>query len=260
MISTSSLQGKKILIPRGKNSSKSFSDIVKRYGGIPVEIPLLDFRPVENNEELQPILDGLGQYDWLILTSKVAVDSFFSFFHDKKLELPKIAVIGNKTAQSLVKIGIQVEFVPKTFVAERFVEEFLPLVHMGDKILIPKGNLARDYIADSLREKGASVDEIIIYETFFPEDSKEKLRKSIQEHELDIIPFTSPSTAEHFMSIVNEYSLHDHLLGCIVACIGPVARERAEKLGLKVDVTPDVYTVQDMVLAIISYLNQVEKH
>lgn len=250
------LQGKRVLVPRGKKSAKSFSDLVREYGGVPVEIPLIEFKPSENADQILSYIERLETYDWVIFTSAVAVNTFFSFFKDGELPpLPKIAVIGKKTKEVMEKRGMTVHFTPKKFVAESFVEEFSPLVKAEDKILLPKGNLARDYIARTLGEKGVIVDEIIIYDNYFPEDSRKKLRETLMNKELDIITFTSPSTVDHFMEVVNDHSLHDHIKDCVIACIGPEAKKRALSYGLTVHVMPKNYTVYDMISSVVDYLN-----
>lgn len=256
MISTSPLQGKRVLVPRGKKYAKSFSEIIRKYGGEPVEIPLLAFRPTQDQTQIKPILERLAYYDWLIFTSITVVETFFSIISDKSSITAKIAVIGEKTEKVLLEKGMEVHFIPSQYVAEGFVKDFLPLVHSGERVLIPKGNLARDVIASSLREKGVIADEVIIYETYFPEESRVLLLELLKSQGLDIISFTSPSTVDHFMSVVNEYNLQENIRDCIITCIGPIAKKRAEKYGLKVDVMPDVYTVPNMVQGTISFLNK----
>ncbi|WP_147532531.1 uroporphyrinogen-III synthase [Bacillus marasmi] len=257
MMESSPLKGKKILVPRGKGQAKPFSDLVRQYGGVPIEIPLISFRPVPLSDELSQIINDLHTYDWIILTSNVAVNTFFSIFGKKSQEqLPKIAVIGARTKEVIEARGYKVEFTPREYVAEGFVAEFLPLVKPGMKVLIPKGNLARDYIAQSLSEAGAEVTETIIYETFAPEESKSLLAEYLRKEELEVLTFTSPSTIDHFMEIIEEYQLQDKIKNCLIACIGPVSVNNAIHYGLKVDVCPKDYTVKDMLLAVINLLNQ----
>lgn len=254
-MTSTSLTGKKVLVPRGKKNAKSFSSIVEGYGGIPVEVPLLDFRPVENKGILDPILKALHTYDWLIFTSDVTVETFFALVDHQDIILPKIAVIGEKTEESLRKMQIPVHFMPNEYVAEGFVQEFASYVKSGEKLLIPKGNLARDYIAQFFREQGHVVDEIVIYETYFPEESKEKLVHLLKEKYLDILPFTSPSTIDHFMNVVHEYDLISNIQDCIVAAIGPISKRKCQSVGLNVDVMPAIYTSDEMLKAVAEYLS-----
>ncbi|WP_071395941.1 uroporphyrinogen-III synthase [Bacillus tuaregi] len=257
MTASSPLKNKTVLVPRGKGQAKAFSDVVRKFGGTPIEIPLLAFRPTAFLEEHQDIMKKLHTYDWLILTSSVAVTAFLSHW-PKGTTLPlKIAAIGEKTAQAIEAQGLKVDFIPAEYVAEAFVMEFCPLVKAGDRVLIPKGNLARDYISTELRHIGAIVDEIVIYETYFPEESKEKLARLLSENKLDIIPFTSPSTIDHFMQVVEENGLSDRIQRCVFACIGPVAHKKAESWGLTIHAVPSVYTVENLIKEVADYLLKV---
>src|SRR3954447_24145126 len=103
MIKSLPLLDLKVLVPRGKDQAKSFSQLVERYGGIPIEIPLIAFRPIEKTQPLHECLLALDTYDWVIFTSNVTVETFFSFIKEEKVDwkLPKIAVIGKKTAEVL---------------------------------------------------------------------------------------------------------------------------------------------------------------
>ncbi|TKC15642.1 uroporphyrinogen-III synthase [Robertmurraya kyonggiensis] len=249
-MSSATLRGKKVLVPRGKKNAKSFSTIVEELGGVPIEIPLLAFRPVENQK-----IPSLHTYDWLIFTSNVTVETFFSLVGtEDNIQLPKIAVIGEKTEQALLRRNVQVDFKPHEYVAESFVQEFSQFVKKGDKLLLPKGNLARDLIAQFFKDKGHIVDEMVIYETYFPEESKEKLVQLLKSKELDVLPFTSPSTIDHFMSVVRELDLLECIEDCIVAAIGPVSKRRCEEHGLTVHVMPENYTSFEMLKAVVAFL------
>lgn len=249
------LDNKRILVPRGANQAKSFSRLLKKYGGIPVEIPLIAFRPKAKSKTLNDYLNALHTYEWIIFTSNVAVETFLSFVSKEQLGTsPRIAVIGERTQKVLEDKGLRVEFSPSEYVAEAFVAEFLPLIRTGMKVLIPKGNLARDYIADSLRKNGAVVDEAIIYETYMPEDSRTKLAFAMENRDIDILFFTSPSTVDHFMDVIKELRLESNMNELLIGCIGPSTEEKLKSYKLKVHASPKVYTVEEMIKSMNTYL------
>jgi len=259
MIHSQPLLAKKVLVPRGKNQAKSFSELIKSYGGIPVEIPLIAFRPIAKNVQLQDYLSRLDTYDWIIFTSGVTVETFFSFLNQKPdLKQSKIAVIGKKTKELLEQKGISVDFVPSDYVSESFSAEFLPRINPGSRVFLPKGSLARDYIAQALRNAGAVVDEVVIYETYMPEENRLKLARMLKENELDILLFTSPSTVDHLMEVVNEFGLHEQLKSCVIGCIGPSTEKKLKEYNLPVHGSPKEYTVLEMVHSTIAYLEQMD--
>src|SRR3954451_20187548 len=101
MTSSLPLINKTVLVPREKSSAKAFSQRVKKYGGTPVEIPLLAFKPRADHKELQVALKKIQEYDWIIFTSKVVVEAFLSNWSGHREGFPQIAAIGEKTAQVL---------------------------------------------------------------------------------------------------------------------------------------------------------------
>jgi uroporphyrinogen-III synthase len=257
MIKSLPLLEKKVLVPRGEKHAKTFSELVSMYGGIPIEIPLIAFRPIENNQELQNALTMMDTYDWIIFTSNVTVETFFSFIKKDDLRnFPQVAVIGKKTAETLKEMGVSPDFVPSSYVAESFVVEFVPFIQSGTRVWIPKGNLAREYIASKLTDCGAMVDETVIYETYMPEESRTKLRNILQKRQLDILLFTSPSTVDHFMTVVRDYGLERDISECTIGCIGPVTEKKLLEYGLPVHASPKEYTVKEMINSTIAYLEQ----
>ncbi|MGG7619714.1 uroporphyrinogen-III synthase [Bacillus coreaensis] len=254
-----SLNGMKVLVPRGKKHAKPFSDLVKKYGGIPVEIPLISFRPVASDNLAIFLRKKLHKYDWIIFTSNVTVETFFSFdINPTVLEHIQIAAIGEKTEEALVRKGVTVAFKPKEYVAEAFVEEFSPRINARTNVLIPKGNLARELISTTLEKKGAHVDELVIYETFFPDSSRDALVKALTEKKIDIISFTSPSTVDHFMAVVKEMNILSTIDHCLFMCIGPITFQRANALGLRVDAMPDTYTIDHMLQSMMKIIRKRE--
>ncbi len=253
------LLGKDILVTRGLHEGKRMAEDIKTYGGTVHHVPLLSFRYHQDKRE-HTYINELNSYEWIIFTSKNAVSFFVEILKNNNFQLEdvtaKVVVVGKKTKEYVEKHHISVSFFPNDFSAEGVVEAFLQRNITPAKILIPKGNLARDVIATSLEQKGFICDEWIIYETFLPEQSKVELAKIIKNDSIDVYTFTSSSTIHHFMKVVHDYQLEDRLMNKVVACIGPIAKRTAEEYNLHVNICPKVYTVHDMIHEIIQYYNE----
>lgn len=247
----------RILITRGKKQAIGLSRAVEQYGGTPIVIPLLDFQAPQEKLPIYEHLHRLRDYDWVILTSQNGVRSFFKHLEEASIPIttiPKIAVIGQKTEETLRKFGFQAGFIPSNFVAESFVEEFIPKLSSGARVLVAKGNLSRNLIAEAIRQAKGICDEIIVYETVLPEESIAKLVAGLKAKQIDVVTFTSGSTVQHFWQIVQKYQLSRYIDKLIIACIGPIAKEAAVGLGLKVDVCPNVYTAEAMLHSLCEYI------
>jgi uroporphyrinogen III methyltransferase/synthase len=89
--------------------------------------------------EVQPIakpLPDLSDFNWIFFTSQMGVQSFFQQLKKQALAtkqtlptLPRIAVVGPQTEQSVLKHGGHVDFVSPVFNAKEAAEAFLTKHH-----------------------------------------------------------------------------------------------------------------------------------
>jgi uroporphyrinogen-III synthase len=240
------LAGKTVLVTRGKEQAKTFAEKLRAVGATPIEIPLISISPSSHGEEIEQCVRQLPDYDWLVFTSANGVRFFFPFVK-KETPLPKVVVVGKKTAAALKAYGVSPAVVPDEFVAEGVIEALKPLVKPRDRVLLVKGNLARPVLRDALMDMEADVTDLIVYETSMNESGKEQLLYLLRERKLDVITFTSSSTVQSFIRMMEGEDIDSLLSGCAVACIGPVTKETAEKAGLSVHICPDQYTIDDMI-------------
>lgn len=247
MIPSQPLAGYQVLFPRGGESSLEFAESIRQVGGEPVIIPLIEFREVDFSV---PMLDS---FNWTIFTSQNGVN----FFFDKGYQIPsnvKFAAVGKKTAEAIEKRGFQVDFIPSLFVAEVFVKEFVQVVQSGEKVLLPRGNLAQSTIKDSLHIHGVLVEDPIVYETYFPEESRQRMRLLLGDNRKLIFVFTSPSTVQHFMSVFSSFEKDRK--SYIYAVIGASTEKALQSYGIKADIIPEQYTFADLLTKIIDYFKR----
>lgn len=256
------LLGKTCLIPRQGGQGKDLAEKIRRLGGEPLSIPLIDFKEAEPSEAELARLKGASGYDWFVFTSKNGVDYFFRLLKKYGIPFPegkKAAVVGKKTKEAAEKHGWERIFVPSAFTGEQMAKELPEAVKKDERVLICKGNLAGDVIFRALSRRGFRADEIVVYETFFPEESGKMLVEKVKSEKLDILLFTSPSTVEHFMSAVRRAGLEERVKDAVVAAIGPVTKKKAEEYGLDVKVCPSVHSTDDLVKELIETISHREE-
>ncbi|PEK93627.1 uroporphyrinogen-III synthase [Bacillus mycoides] len=242
------LAGKTVLITRAQHQAKQMSVAVKERSGIPLEIPLLRMEGT-SHRQIQHIAGQLHSYDWVIFTSKNGVAFFLDGLETKIPLTIKIAAVGVKTKLELEKRGYQVHFVPTSFVAETFAEEFLKELSGNERILFPKGNLARDVIPVKLREFGVFLDELIVYGTKVNVEKKQELITALKLGEVNIITFTSPSTVDSFVRLLEGTNWREWTKKCTIACIGPITEKEANLYFPHV-IVPKEYTVETLLQCI----------
>ncbi|MCK4777254.1 MAG: uroporphyrinogen-III synthase, partial [Actinomycetia bacterium] len=201
------LFNKNIVITRAKNQLKEFTDILENLGARVIEFPTIKIIPPSSYEELDKAIKNIREFKWIIFTSVNGVDFFFKrFFKNggklKNIEEKKIAVIGPATAEAAKKKGLNIDLLPEEFKAEDVIKGFKDIDVEGVKILIPRAKKAREILPNSLREMGAKVSVIPVYETV-PDDSKvSEVVELFLKQEVDLITFTSSSTVKYFMKLL----------------------------------------------------------
>ena len=251
------LKGRRIIVSRAREQAGSLSQLLQERGADVLEIPFIEIHPPKSYEAMDLAIQGLMNYDWLILTSVNGVASFFARLQklgkdETHLLHLKIAAIGPATRKAIEKHGLPVDVMPKEYVAEAVVEELKNDV-AGQKILLARAKVARDVIPNELRQLGAKVHVIEAYETVLPESSREALVTALSgDHKPFAITFTSSSTVKNFLDLIGEERAHSSLLdGVKLASIGPVTSQTLRELGLRVDVEAKEYTIPGLVDALL---------
>ena len=163
----------------------------------------------------------------------------------------RICAIGPTTAREVEKYGIRVDLVPAIFTSKGILEALGTQNLTGLNILVPRAEKARDVLPQGLSKAGAKVDCVTAYRTVSSGRKKEELDGWIKEGLVDVITFTSPSTVENFVQIMGEdYTLPPEVK---IACIGPVTAEATRKLGFRVDILQERYTVPALVARLTEY-------
>jgi uroporphyrinogen III methyltransferase/synthase len=254
------LFGKRVLVTRSREQAGVLSEKIEQLGGEALEFPAISIKPPGTYDPLDAAIRKSGSYDWIIFTSVNGVRFFFERVRQLKVDIrslgkTKICAIGPKTAEALEEKGIIVEMIPEKFCAEAIIEKLGKKLKPGQKVLLPRADLARPILVTSLQGMGAEVEEVIAYRTTFASVDDTHIQKVIQNKGLDVITFTSSSTVQNFVSLLGKEQV-GLLKDVTIACIGPITAETAASLGLKVDVTAVDYTIDGLVEALVDYFKK----
>ena len=205
-----------------------------------MEIPTIKIVPPKSDKILREAIDGIGEYNWLVFTSPNGVDHFFRVFfeiyHDiRDIGGVKIAAIGPVTAARLEALHLQVDLQPKESVAEAVIKTFDEQADIeNEKLLLPRGDLARDALREGLEALGGIVDNVECYCTV-PEtaDATGNVARLLAEG-ADVITFTSGSTVENFCNLVDLAGLLKKFPRLKLASIGPITSQAIRQRGFTV--------------------------
>ena len=240
-----SLAGLRIMVTRADRQATTLVDALTALGARAIRCPVIAIEPIAVDPAL---VQDLGRYDWLVLTSANGVDRLRELLREANRDLPahiKVAAIGPETAARAQEAGMTPGLVPSMFIAEELAETLAAAMAPGAWILLPRAAGSRDVLPDRLRARGARVDVLETYRAVPPADVRPRLAACLPG--VDMITFTSSSTVRHFAEAMPG-PLADRIT---IACIGPITAQTARDLGLRVDIIAQEYTTRGLVDAIV---------
>jgi uroporphyrinogen III methyltransferase/synthase len=232
------LTGATVAVTRARAQASRLAATLRGLGAEVVEAPAIRIVP----------LDGpapeIGLYDLVCLTSPNGVRLLFERLLQAGLDAralagARVAAIGPGTAAALHSHGVTADVVPERFVAEALAEALADVPVR--RALVARAAEARDVLPEALRERGAEVDVLALYETVAEPLSDAQLEAVAR---ADYVTFTSSSTVRFLVQAGARPA------GRIVS-IGPVTSATLREHGLEPDVEAAQHDIEGLVSALI---------
>ncbi len=240
----------KVVITRSRKGNEELGRSLKAVGLFPISIDTIEFLPPEDWSGVDARLKGLGEFDWLVLTSPTGAESLARRMEELSLEVswsgrPLVAAVGEKTSAALQAEGFKVDFVPTVYLTSALAEQ-LPRGR-GSRLLILRADIGDPEFAASLRRGGFEVTDLTIYRTSAIQGVDEGAVE-LALREAGAIAFASPSAVEAFMKRLDSDGADSALTRRLLAvCIGPVTAKAARDHGFERIVTPKTHTIEGLV-------------
>lgn len=248
---TRPLSGKRIVVTCTRKRTSELSNELRLLGAEVMELPTIRIEPPTDLRAFAELVQDAHSYDWILFISPNGVDAFFEMFfklYDDAREIgaARIAAIGAATAQRVRDHHIHVDLQSEEFATEVIVREFQKQGGVENlRILIARGEKARDVLPKELSALGAIVDEGFGYRTVLETRDPTGARRRLLEEGADVITFTSSATVENFLALGVPWPEEMQ-----VASIGPVTSRTARGRGLKVKIEAKQHDIGGLVEAL----------
>jgi len=244
------LHGRTVVVTRARAQASGLAATLRELGAAVVELPAIRIEPLTASDEVRAAAAEIDDYSLICLTSPNGVRLLFEALaaagkDARALAGATVAAIGAGTARELAARGIRADVVPERFVAEALVEALAGVEVEGRRVLVARAAEARDVLPEALRERGAEVDVVALYETVREEPDEEAVAAA---QEADYVTFTSSSTVRNLVEALGDR----FPAGTRVVSIGPVTSETARELGLSVDVEAERHDVDGLLAALLA--------
>jgi uroporphyrinogen III methyltransferase/synthase len=244
------LHGKRVVVTRARAQASGLAAALRELGADAIELPAIRIEPRLDSAEVGDAIASIREYSLICLTSPNGVRLLFEALAAAGLDAralagATVAAIGPGTARVLAGYGVTADVVPERFVAEALIEALAGVEVEGRRVLIARAAEAREVLPDALRERGAAVDVVALYETLREQPDEETVTAA---QRADYVTFTSSSTVENLTAALGERFPS----GARVVSIGPVTSETARAAGLRVDVEAERHDVEGLLAALLA--------
>jgi uroporphyrinogen III methyltransferase / synthase len=265
------LHGCRVVVTRARAQASGLAAALRSLGAEVVELPAIRIESRIEGEEVRRAVEQIGEYALICLTSPNGVHLLFEALREAGLDARAfgggtkngqvgrvgtgaagqppgntvIAAIGPGTARALAEHGITADIVPERFVAEALVDALQRVEITGSRALVARAAEARDVLPDALRERGAEVDVVSLYETVREEPAPKTIEAA---QNADYVTFTSSSTVRNLTE-----ALGDRFPATArIVSIGPITSEAAREAGLEVAVEAERHDVDGLLDALLA--------
>jgi uroporphyrinogen-III synthase len=271
---TPSLKGKTIAITRPTGQAEEAGKLIEEKGGTPYYIPAIEIKGLTNFSQVKKFVNELlkRQVDYVIFMSTNGAKYLFSAAETLKqtsqlnegLAKTFVIAVGPRTAQALEEeYQVHVSLVPLKYSSEGLIECLQGKEISGKTIRVPRTTGATPALTEKLKEMGAQIEEVYVYESGLPADKKlkDKFFQDLISGKIDAIVFGSGLSAKNIFKMLSENAPMETLRDLInskvtTVAIGPTTAEALREMGIKVDVIPQDYLFEEALIALARYLER----
>ncbi len=252
------LENKTLLITHSIKPGSAENQYINKLRIKTISFPTIIISLVNDTTKFYKSINSIEDYDYIVFTSMNAVNSFIELIGNKNLDFNfnklKVICVGKKTASACKQNGIPVNLVPNKFSASGVVEIFSATDLTNRKFFVPSSKIARNELKLELEAKGASVTMVPIYTVAKPMQSELTVSPAyIRKNIPDIFAFTSPSTFNNFIKILDIENTAEFFHGSTIVAIGPTTARAITDSKVNVDIIPEEFTVIGILKAINEY-------
>jgi uroporphyrinogen III methyltransferase / synthase len=246
------LQGKRVLVTRPRSQSAEMVAAIEQRGGIAIVEPLIETVDPQSWDEADRAIGRLAEFDALAFASVNAVERFVARCPDRRVlaRLPAFAV-GTRTAEAAKRHGLTIVKIPEEFSAGGLLRALESGSIRGKRVLLPRGESARNELLNGLRALGAVVEPVTVYRTVRPAAfDAHALKGELRDRRFDAVTLMSPSAVSHFAALFTPAELAALAGTVVIAAIGQTTAAAAREAGCAVDVVATESTSVGLIRAL----------
>ncbi len=234
--------GVRVLALESRRAAET-AELIRKQGGVPFVAPSMREVPLSNQDAVFQFAEKLyaGEYDMMILLTGVGTRQLARVLDAERFvdALRKLTIVarGPKPAAALREMGLTPAVVaPEPNTSRELLQAIEGRTER--RIAIQEYGRANPELIQALRDRGAEVTPVRIYQYGLPEDP-EPLREAARRlaaGRFEVVLFTTAVQIEHLAQVALglgiEEAVFQSLRKCRVCSIGPTTTEALEEFGI----------------------------
>ena len=192
------LKGHKVLVTRPIHQAKGLVEMIEQQGGEAIKFPVIEIKAIDVRQwnEWNPL-----HTNWLVFVSRNAVEAFMSGYQQQLPSTIKLAAAGEGTAQAMREQGLKVDLLPELSNGSEGLLQLPEWQQMDQQqVTIVRGEGGRELMAETLRARGASIDNLEVYRRQLPKVSVDLQQKACS---ADWLTATSANGVTNLLSLLS---------------------------------------------------------
>ncbi|HJR63855.1 MAG TPA: uroporphyrinogen-III synthase [Gemmatimonadaceae bacterium] len=267
------LGGARVALFESRRSTE-LAALVRRHGGEPVSVPAVHETPLATDESAREVIAQLArrEFNLVIFLTGVGAQRLFDEAASLGLRADLLRALedavtvcrGPKPVAALRAHGVRVSHaVPMPHTTAELVAVLEPLTGPETRAAIVHAGEPFPEPAAALRQRGAAVTELQLYEWTLPETSLATLQAFVRQAldgRIDCVAFTSQVQLRHLLQAASTIGAEPRLRAVlntrvVVAAVGPTCATALRAAGITPHVVPDHPKMGQMVVALARYLD-----
>lgn len=244
------LHSVRVLVTRPAHQAEAMIDRLQELGAETFVQPAIEIGPPAEWAPVDAALAQLDRFDWVVFSSTNGVDYFLDRLEAlgrdlRSLAGMRIAAIGSATADRLREYRLHADLVPLEYRAEALAEALREEDPQGRYLLV-RASRGREVLADTLRNAGAQVTQIVVYTSRDVETPDPEILELLQAGKIDWTTATSSAIARSLHAMLGD-ALHSTKL----VAISPITAAVLSEAGYQVAAVAEDYTTDGVIKAIL---------
>jgi uroporphyrinogen III methyltransferase/synthase len=245
------LRGQTILVTRPSDQADALAGPLRDHGATVLVQPAIEIAAPLDWSPVDRAIESLPGFQLVVFCSHNGVEFFLNRLLERGRDMrslagAQLAVVGQKTAQSLGQFHLRADIVPPDFRGKSLADQLVPIAR-DKKVLIVRASRGRDGWADRLAAAGADITQVVAYSHRDVLQADPNILDLVQAGQVDWVTVTSSAIARSIA----------HLLGpslrrVKIASLSPVTSATVRELGYEVAAEADPFTIESLMEAICS--------